>query len=601
MKRKPNISDDPAELRRRAEARLRDQRKGQRSKAGDQKSEADTVRLLYELEVHQIELEMQNAELQKARDDMEAALERYTDLYDFAPVGYFSIDAEGLILEVNLTGAALLGVERSRLIRLRLERFVAPVSRTMFRTFLEKVFAGTRDQVCEALLLKEGGGTFWASFQATAAVSPQGARKWCRVAFGDITARKQAEEERARLAAIVESSEDAIVSNDLNSVITSWNAGAEKLFGYTAQEAIGRPVTMLIPRNHIGEELDILGRICRGERLKNYETVRRRKDGKLLEVSLTVSPIINSHGQVVGESKITRDITERKRVEAAHRRIEMLSASNRKLEQEIARRQTVEKALRRSERDQSRLLEQSRHMQEQLRHLAHLILLAQEEERKRISRELHDVIGQTLTGINVHLASLKIAPTSNSKGLQKKITSTQRLVEKSVDIVHRFARELRPSVLDDLGLIPALHAFMEGLTTRTGVRASLTAFAAVERSDTAKRTVLFRVAQEALTNVARHAHASRAEVKIRKLDDAICMTITDNGKGFRQELVLHSKKKNRLGLLGMRERVQMVGGNLVVHSAPGKGTTIRVQIPIAEVRGARVSLEPHCKSTNLVG
>src|ERR1035437_7799332 len=194
MNRKPTISDDPAKLRRRAEARL----SGRRAKAGDQprkgsgsKSEADTLRMLHELEVHQIELEMQNAELLKARDDMEAVLERYTDLYDFAPVGYFSIDAEGLILEVNLTGAALLVVERSRLIRLRLERFVAPASRTIFRTFLEKVFAGTKDQICEALLLKEGGGTFWASFRATAAVFLKGTQKWCRVSFGDVTVRKQ--------------------------------------------------------------------------------------------------------------------------------------------------------------------------------------------------------------------------------------------------------------------------------------------------------------------------------------------------------------------------------------------------------------------------
>ena len=120
------------------------------------------------------------------------------------------------------------------------------------------MFTGPKNQVCEVLLLKEGGGTFWASFRATAAVSLKGTQKWCRVAFGDITARKQAEGERTRLAAIVESSEDAIISTALNSVITSWNAGAERLFGYMAQEAIGQPVTLIIPRNRIDEERDIL-------------------------------------------------------------------------------------------------------------------------------------------------------------------------------------------------------------------------------------------------------------------------------------------------------------------------------------------------------
>ena len=150
--------------------------------------------MLHELEVHRVELEMQNAELQKARDDLEAALEKYTDLYDFAPVGYFSIDESDVILETNLTSAALLGVERSRLISRRLLLFVSPASRPNFLAFLKKVFTGSKDQACEALLRKKGGGTFWAGFQATSAVCPKGTRKWCRVAFGDITARKQAEE-----------------------------------------------------------------------------------------------------------------------------------------------------------------------------------------------------------------------------------------------------------------------------------------------------------------------------------------------------------------------------------------------------------------------
>src|SRR6266852_1254841 len=172
MPRKPDISSDPAKLRRRAEACLRDQRKGQRSKAGDQKSEADTMRLLHELEVHQIQLQMQNAELQKARDDLEAAVEKYTDLYDFAPVGHFSIDESGVILEANLTGAALLSVERSRLINRRLLLFMSPTSRPIFLGFLKNIFTGPKDQVCEALLLKEGGGSFWAGFQATSAVCP---------------------------------------------------------------------------------------------------------------------------------------------------------------------------------------------------------------------------------------------------------------------------------------------------------------------------------------------------------------------------------------------------------------------------------------------
>ena len=214
-------------------------------------------------------------------------------------------------------------------------------------------------------------------------------------------------------------------------------------------------------------------------------------------------------------------------------------------------------------------------------------LSAQEEERKMISRELHDQIAQTLTGINVRLASLKTESTLNTKGLQKKISSTQRLVEKSVDIVHRFARELRPTVLDDLGLVAALHAFIKEFTKRTGVPIQFTAFTSrrAKQLDNATRTVFYRVAQEALTNVATHARATRVEVSIQKLSNSIRMTINDNGKAFEVGRVLSAKRHKRLGLLGMRERVEMVGGTFSITSTPGQGTSIRAEIPFAQNSG----------------
>jgi PAS domain S-box-containing protein len=420
----------------------------------------DARRLLHELQVHQVELEMQNAELRKARDDLEVALDKYTDLYDFAPVGYFSIDACGLVLEANLTGAALLGVERSRLINRSLLPFISAASRPIFLAFLKSAFTEPKSQPCEALLLKEDGGSFWASFRATSAVSLEGTRKWCRVTFGDITARKQAEE--------------------------------------------------------------------------------------------------------------------------AEVQVKVLSVANRDLKLEIVRRRAVEESLRKSEQHYALLLEQSRLMQGQLRLLSHQLLSAQEEERKRISRELHDVIAQTLTGINVRLATLKKAATTNTKGLDRTIARTQRLVEQSVRTVHRFARELRPSVLDDLGLIPALHTFLKHFRASTGIQVSLSAFAAIEQVNGDERTVLYRVAQEALNNVARHAHASRVDVKIQKLHGAICMKIIDNGKGFQKQPVLQARRSGRLGMLGMRERLEMVGGSLAVTSEPGKGTTVLAQVPLID-------------------
>ena len=256
-----------------------------------------------------------------------------------------------------------------------------------------------------------------------------------------------------------------------------------------------------------------------------------------------------------------------------------LATSNRHLKREIVQRRAVEESLRKSEQHYSRSLEQSRHLQEQLRYLSHQILSAQEEERKRISRELHDQIAQTLTGITVQLAALKSEATANTKGLQKKIASTQRQVERSVDIVHRFARELRPSVLDDLGLIPALHSYMKDFTKRMGIRIDFTAFADVEKLNSVKRTVLYRVAQAALTNAAQHAQAGHVKVSMQKRRYVVRMEIRDDGKGFEVARVLIAKKHKRLGLLGMRERVEMVGGNFHITSAPGEGTTVRAQIP----------------------
>jgi PAS domain S-box-containing protein len=409
---------------------------------------------------------MQNAELQKTRDELEVSLEKITDLYDFAPVGYFSIDESGVVLDANLKSAALLGVERSRLIKRSLLLFVDQKSHPVLMAFLKNVLAESKDQECEVLLLKKGAGSFWAVFRATSAVCPVGSRRWCRVAFGDITARKQVEE--------------------------------------------------------------------------------------------------------------------------AQRRLEDMADTNLGLNREIVRRQAVEQDLKKSEQNQGRLLEQARHMQGQLRHLSHQILQAQEEERLRISRDLHDEITQTLVGINVQLATLTREAAGGPKGLQQKIECAQQMVEKSVAKVHQFARKLRPALLDDLGLIPALHAFMKTFTKQTGVHTSLTAIAAVERLDTAKRTVLFRVAQEALTNVARHAQASRVAVIIQKLPDGICMKIKDDGKSFQVDSVLHGKGRQHLGMLGMRERLEMVGGSFEVESTPGKGTAIIAEIPLGKAaRAAR--------------
>ncbi len=280
-------------------------------------------------------------------------------------------------------------------------------------------------------------------------------------------------------------------------------------------------------------------------------------------------------------------------IETLTRRTSQLAASNGKLKQEIIQRKIVEDSLRTSELTSSQLLEKSHEMQQELRLLSRRLLSVQEDERKRISRKLHDVVVQTLTGINLRLADLKMQSATDIKDLQKKIATTQLLVEKSVTIVHCFVRDLRPTVLDDLGLIPALRSYLSGFRERSGIPVDFDACAGVEKLDSAGRTVIYRVVQEALSNVSRHAKAKRACVSIGMRDDVVCLEIHDDGKGFPATEEAFEKRAKRLGLLSMRERVEMVGGTFCVESAPGKGTDIQVEIPHG---GVRAKISPLKKS-----
>jgi signal transduction histidine kinase len=259
-----------------------------------------------------------------------------------------------------------------------------------------------------------------------------------------------------------------------------------------------------------------------------------------------------------------------------------LASANLQLSAEISNRRKAEGSLKRSERHNLKSLEESNILKDQLRALSRQILSIQEEERKKISRELHDVVAQALMGINVRLANLKTEAGNNTKGLSRSINRTQKMVTKSANIVHQFALELRPTALDDLGLIPALQSYMKSFMTQTGIRTHLTAFAGVEKLDSARRTVLYRVAQEALTNVGRHAHAHRVEVTIRKEAKLVHLEISDDGKSFDVSSVLLARGKKHLGLLGMRERVEMVGGTFNVDSVAGRGTNIIARIPITK-------------------
>lgn len=241
--------------------------------------------------------------------------ERYfREMIDALPAAIYTTDAEGRLTHFNPAAVQFSG----RVPKLGTDRWCVS-----WKLYYPDGTPMPLDQCPMAIALKEGR-----SIRGAEAIAerPNGTRIWFtpyptplydaegRIVGGinmliDITERKRAEETRALLAAIVESSDDAIISKDLNGVIMTWNNGAERLFGYTAKEAIGQPVTMLIPPDRLDEEPEILRRIRRGERIDHYETVRRRKDGTLLDISLTISPILDDRGKIVGASKIARDVT----------------------------------------------------------------------------------------------------------------------------------------------------------------------------------------------------------------------------------------------------------------------------------------------------
>jgi signal transduction histidine kinase len=244
-----------------------------------------------------------------------------------------------------------------------------------------------------------------------------------------------------------------------------------------------------------------------------------------------------------------------------------LARINHELKVEVAQRKKTENALRENEK--------------RLRDLSNKILHIQEEERTRISRELHDDVGQALTAINVNLTLHKNNLNATVELLHAKVAETQVLVEQAMEKMHHFAHELRPALLDDLGLIPALRSYIKGFATRTSIDVDFKADVTAERLAPEGKTVVFRVVQESLNNIVKHAQASRVSLMVEKKDAHIRLLVKDNGKAFSVREKLNGNNQ-RLGLLGMQERVRLVNGVFQIKSKPGQGTTVQVQIPFTE-------------------
>ena len=371
---------------------------------------------------------------------------------------------------------------------------------------------------------------------------------------------RPAEQWQARLIAIVESSDDAIVSKTLDGVITSWNAAAERIFGWTAQEAVGQHITLIIPEERWAEEDQVLATIRRGGRLDHFETVRVTKDGQRLDISLTVSPILDASGRVVGASKIARDITERRRLQEARERL---------LEREQRAREAAE-ALNR----------------------------AKDEFLATISHELRTPLN-AIFGWARLLQTRQLDEAGQDRAITVIVNSAAaqaRLVEDLLDLSRIVSGHLRLDV-KPVDLRAVVEAALEAVRPAAGAKeitltATLADVGPMQGAPDRLQQVVWNLVMNAVKFT---AHGGRVDVVVRRVDGSAEVAVSDNGEGISPDLLPHvfdqfwqeDSSTTRahgglgLGLTLVKRLVELHGGRVRAESAgKGKGATFTVTLPL---------------------
>jgi PAS domain S-box-containing protein len=348
--------------------------------------------------------------------------------------------------------------------------------------------------------------------------------------------------------AAIRSIGEAIVTTDETAKVTFLNPVAEALTGWTLDEAVGQPLEAIF---HAQSDSMVLKSKSPAQRssaggtpvASSRETTLLSRAGRTIPIERSASPIRNDQGEIVGSVLVFRDVTERRQAETD--------------------------------------LKNSR---EQLRSLAAHLERVREDERTRIAREIHDELGQILTGLKMDLVWIeKRLPTVNDEAIRQPLTNKTRsmvgLLDQMVKTVRKISAELRPGVLDDLGLLPAMEWQARDWQIRTGIECAVVSDVSEDAVTPEQRTALFRIFQETLTNVARHAQATQVRARLNLENDWLAMEINDNGRGITEEEQRYTKS---FGLLGMKERAMMLGGQVRIQGTPGQGTSVQVRIPISD-------------------
>jgi PAS domain S-box-containing protein len=344
----------------------------------------------------------------------------------------------------------------------------------------------------------------------------------------DVTHLRRAEVQTHYLELLLATVTDAVVATDDKFVLTGWNAAAESTFGRRAEEVLGQPDALVFRTDFIGvERAEAIARLVETGRFRG-ELTHRREDGKRIHIESRAVAFFDSAGTRLGYVSVNRDITDRRSAE------------------------------------------------ETIRALLEDVLNAQEEERRRIARELHDDTAQTLTSLLVGLRAVEKAEDLGQ--VRQAAGALRTIVSGALEGVKRIARGLRPSVLDDLGLEEALERLAAELSHAHGFIVDLQVTGPrLPRLPEALEVVLYRVAQEALTNAWKHASPRAVSVLVHRNPESVRLVVEDDGRGFD---AAERQAPGQLGLVGMRERVHLVGGSVTVESSIGVGTTLCVTVPI---------------------